>query len=149
MVDQSAAAQPGWIARTFTRARVVGVHVARIPFGDKSFELPIVLSRVQLGALGIGTGAAVLAYVIGLPFGVSGWLMWPVLIIMAAAVVALGYSSAPDRGVMLTLEGYARMVWAGLPLTRSESSSCTASSARTAQLRMTLHPPLDVGEARG
>lgn len=147
MVDQSSS-QPGWVARTFTRARVVGVHVARIPFGDKSFELPIVLSRVQLAALGIGTVAAVLAYMIGSSFGVAGWLVWPVLIIMAAAVVALGYSSAPDRGVMLTLEGYARMVWAGLPLTRSESSSCTAGSVKTAQLRMTLHPPLDAGGAR-
>lgn len=148
MVDQSST-QPGWVARTFTRARVVGVYVARIPFGDKSFELPIVLSRVQLGALGIGTAAAVVAYVIGSSLGIAAWLVWPVLIIMAGAVVALGYSSAPDRGVMLTLEGYARMVWAGLPLTRSEASSCTSGSVKIAPLRMTLHPPLDAGEGRG
>ncbi|PQM49152.1 hypothetical protein C1Y40_00614 [Mycobacterium talmoniae] len=136
---------PGWIARTFTRARVMATHLARIPLGDKSFELPFVFSRVQLAAVLTGAVAALVAFGVGSLFGIAAWTTWPVLILTLAATVALGFSSAPDRGVAIALEGYARMVWVALPFT----SSITSSRRRSARPRperitvaMRLHPPV-------
>lgn len=139
--------QPGWIARTFTRARVMGGHIARIPFGDKSFELPFVLSRVQLTTLATGGFAAMIAFAIGSQLGIAAWLTWPVVLVTLAIMVALGFSSAPDRGAGLAAEGYARMLWARLPFVSSISSSRPRSASRGIKrtdhitVRMALHEP--------
>ncbi|ART74378.1 hypothetical protein BTO20_37810 (plasmid) [Mycobacterium dioxanotrophicus] len=139
--------QPGWIARTFTRARVLGVHLARIPFGDKSFDLPIVLSRVQLTVLGIGVFCGIVAFAVGSKLGIAAWLTWPVAVVTLAVMVALGFSSAPDRGAGLAAEGYARMLWVRLPFVSSISSSRPRSASRNIQrtqrirMSMQLHEP--------
>ncbi|MEN4464199.1 hypothetical protein VXE65_19350 [Mycolicibacterium conceptionense] len=139
--------QAGWIARTFTRARVMGVHIARIPFGDKSFELPFVLSRVQLTALAMGGFCAMIAFAIGTKLGIAAWLTWPVVLLTLAIMVALGFSSAPDRGAGLAAEGYARMLWTRVPFVSSVSSSRSRAESREVKrtdhitLRMALHEP--------
>lgn len=147
--------QPGWIARTFTRARVLGVHIARIPFGDKSFDLPVVLSRVQLSALLIGGLCAMLAFAVGSKLGVAGWTTWPVVVVTLVVVVALSFSSAPDRGAGLALEGYARILWARMPLVSSVSSSRPRAANRThkrreqIRMQMRLHESPEIGRRRG
>lgn len=143
--------QPGWLARTFTRARVLSVHMARIPFGDKTFDLPVVLNRTQLSVAAIGALLAMLAFGVGSVFGVAAWTTWPVVILTLVAVVGLGLSSAPDRGAMLYLEGYARTPWAALPFTSTVSSSRRRPPRRRAgryRVDMVLHPPVDVARAR-
>jgi hypothetical protein len=145
--------QSGWIARTFTRARVLGVHLARIPFGDKSFDLPVVFSRTQLTAAAVGGFTALIAFAIGSKLGIAAWTTWPVVIATFAVVIGLGFSSAPDRGAGLMLEGYTRMAWAALPFTSSVSSSRRRPKRQRGpqriQVRMQMHPPIDSLARRG
>lgn len=145
--------QSNWVARTFTRARVMGVHLARIPFGDKSLELPVVLNRTQLLAAAIGTLVALPAFGIGSVIGHPGWTTWPVVALTVLAVVALGFSSAPDRGAGLFVEGYARLAWSRLVRSSAVSSSRSRPPRRGGQqsyaVTMTMHAPARSGsEAR-
>ena len=123
------------------------MHIARIPFGDKSFELPFVLSRVQLTTLAMGGFCALIAFAIGTKLGIAAWLMWPVVLLTLAILVALGFSSAPDRGAGLAAEGYTRMLWTRLPFVSSISSSRSRSESRNAKrtdhitMAMRLHEP--------
>ncbi len=137
--------QTGWVARTFTRARVMGVHLARIPFGDKSVELPVVLNRTQLLAATIGVLVALPAFGIGSMIGHPGWTTWPVAIATVVAVVGLGFTSAPDRGAGLFLEGYLRLAWSkiyrGSAATSSRPKASGRSDKESYAVTMTMHAP--------
>lgn len=144
--------QSSWVARTFTRARVMGVHMARIPFGDKSFELPVVLNRTQLLAATIGLLAALPAFGIGSIIGHPGWTTWPIAILTLVVVVGLGFTSAPDRGAGLFLEGYLRLAWSRVHRGSAATSSRTKAAARTDKesyaMTITMHPPPRAGSGR-
>lgn len=144
--------QTSWVARTFTRARVMGVHLARIPFGDKSVELPVVLNRTQLLAASIGVLVALPAFGIGSIIGHPGWTTWPVAIVTLVAVVGLGFTSAPDRGAGLFLEGYLRLAWSrihrGSAATSSRPKAAGGSQKESYAVTMTMHPAPRPGSER-
>ncbi|MGD9622319.1 MAG: hypothetical protein AB7G47_20035 [Mycolicibacterium sp.] len=144
----------GWIAKTFTRARVMSTRLARIPFGDKSIDLPMVFTRTQLAVAGVGAVIGVLAYGVGSVLGIASWTTWPVVIVTLVAVIGVGFSSVPARGGLFFIEGYLRALWLKLPLTRSTLSSRPPDERRsmgttvseTTVLR--FHPAPSSGAAR-
>jgi hypothetical protein len=135
----------GPVARTFTRARVVSTVLARIPLGDKAFDLPAVLNRAQLLALAIGAFASVLAWAAGGAAGVGAALVWPVAVVTAVVVIALKFAAVPDRGASLFVGGYARMLVALAPFGSTSQSSVPRDSGRgrpeAASVRMRFAPP--------
>lgn len=145
----------GWIAKTFTRARVMSTRLARIPFGDKTIDLPMVFSRTQLAVAGVGAVIGVVAYAVGAVLGIAAWTTWPVVIATLVAVIGVGFSSVPARGGLFFIEGYLRALWHRLPLTRSTLSSRPADERRTrgavvsAGMAMRFHPAPRTGTAPG
>ncbi len=134
----------GWVARSFTRARVVGTYLARIPLGDKSFDLPAVLNRAQLLAAAAGALVTLLAWAVGSTLGIAAWLTWPAVIITAVIVVAIKFAPVPDRGAALFVGGYSRMILSGLPFASTHESSRPRPGRRdrtaSASMRMQFHP---------
>ncbi|SLE83276.1 Uncharacterised protein [Mycobacteroides abscessus subsp. massiliense] len=135
----------GWIARSFTRARILGMYLSRVTLGDKSFELPVILNKTQLGAAFTGALISGLFYVAGAVFGIGGQLLTVSLVLTAAAVIGLRFVPTPERGVPYFLEGYARTAWAALPFTSTMRSSRPRPPRRRTHhvvLRMRENPPL-------
>ncbi|ETZ55302.1 hypothetical protein MAHJHV58_00120 [Mycobacterium avium subsp. hominissuis] len=132
----------GWVARSFTRARVLGTYLARIPLGDKSFDLPVVLNRAQLLVGAVGAIAAVAAYVIGSALGAAAAMTWPVAVATVATMVGVGFAPVPERGVTLYVGGYARMLVSALPLAAARESSIRTPrhSSDDASMQVTIHP---------
>lgn len=134
----------GWVARSFTRARVVGTYLARIPLGDKSFDLPAVLNRAQLLAAAGGGLVALLAWAVGSTLGIAAWLTWPVVIVTTVIVVAIKFAPVPDRGAALFVGGYSRMIFSALPFASTHECSRPHQGRRdrttSASMRMQFHP---------
>lgn len=135
----------GLVARSFTRARVLATYVARVPLGDKSFDLPAVLSRAQLLVAATGAITALAAWAVGAALGITGWLVTPVLLATVVAVVAVKFSAVPDRGAALFLGGHARMLLAAalgpLASTRQSSTPPRRRERPTpASVRVAFHP---------
>jgi hypothetical protein len=129
----------GWVARSFTRARVLGTYLARIPLGDKSFDLPAVLNRAQLLAAGVGALAALAAWGVGMTLGIGGWLTWPVLVITAVIVVAIKFAPVPDRGASLFVGGYARMILSVFPSASTHESSVPRDRGQARTMNASMH----------
>ena len=131
-----------WVARTFTRARNWGGVLARIPLGDKSFDLPFVLKRTQVWALVLGAIAATLAYNAGAAFGIAAWTTWPVVVVTVIMTAWLGLSNVPDRGAAVTLEGFARAATTTLRMSAGIASSRTRpeKDRESFAMVMRLHP---------
>lgn len=124
----------GWIAKSFTRARVIGMYVGRVALGDKSFDLPVVLNRTQVLAGFAGLLVTGIAWVIGKVFGVAGPLAWTCAALTVAVVVVFRFVPTPERGAAFFLEGYAKAAWGLLPFT-----STMKSSRRRPPRRRTVH----------
>ena len=135
----------GVVARSFTRARVLGTYLARVPLGDKSFDLPAVLSRAQLLVAATGVIGAALAWAVGSAWGIAAWLVTPVLVVTVVAVVAVKFSAVPDRGTAVFLGGYARMLAAAVgPLASTRQSSAAGRRGQrrpvAASVQLVFHP---------
>lgn len=138
---------PGAVARVFTRARILSIRLTRLSLGDKSIDLPFQLSRTQLTVLAIGAVIGVVAYGLGSLAGIAAFTTWPVVVLTIAALVAVGYSSVPERGGLFFLEGLARSVWSRVPLvsastvtSRSRAQRRSEVMACDASLRVGIHP---------
>lgn len=135
----------GWIARSFTRARVLGMYLSRLTLGDKSFELPVILNKTQLGAGFMGVLISGVFYVIGAAFGIGGQLLAVSLVLTVVAVIGLRFVPTPERGVPYFLEGYVRAAWGALPFTSNVRSSRQRPPKRRRHhvvLRLRENPPL-------
>lgn len=143
--------ESGWVAKTFTRARVLSTRLARIPFGDKSIDLPMVLTRTQLAVAGVGAVIGVLAYAVGAVLGIAAWTTWPVVIVTLVAVIGVGYSAVPARGGLFFIEGYLRALWHKLPFTSATVTSVPRDERRkrgepeSADLVVRFHPAPHAG----
>lgn len=129
----------GWVARSFTRARVLGTYLARVPLGDKSFDLPAVLNRAQLLAAGVGALVAVAAWGVGAALGIGGWLAWPVVVITSVIVIAIKFAPVPDRGASLFVGGYSRMLLSGLPFASTHQSSMPRDRGKGRTMLASMH----------
>ncbi|APA78461.1 hypothetical protein BB737_16700 [Mycobacterium avium subsp. hominissuis] len=134
----------GWVARSFTRARVLGTYLARIPLGDKSFDLPAVFNRAQLLAAAVGSLAALAAWAVGSMLGIASWLTWPVIVLTVVVIIAIKFAPVPERGAALFVGGYARMIFSGLPFASTHESSVPQDRRRhrpmAASMQMVFHP---------
>lgn len=128
----------GWVARSFTRARVMGTYLARIPLGDKSFDLPAVLNRAQLLAAVCGAIIAVIAWGVGTILGLGAWLCWPVAAVTAVIVIAIKFAPVPDRGASLFIGGHVRMALARLPFASTHESSVARHRRRPHTVRASM-----------
>lgn len=147
------------MARVFTRARIMTTRLTRLSLGDKSIDLPFQLSRTQLSVLALGFGAGIIAYGVGSLFGVAGFTTWPVVVVTVLALVAVGYSSVPERGGLFFIEGLMRSASSRLPLVGVSGVSSRGRAQRRreqrrrmdASMRVTLHPAPAAagGRARG
>jgi hypothetical protein len=131
----------GWIAKSFTRARVIGMYVGRVALGDKSIDLPVVLNRTQLGALVIGLLVTAVAWVVGKVLGIAGPLAWTFAALTVAVVVMMRFVPTPERGAAFYLEGYLRAARGLLPF-----ASTMKSSRRRPARRRTVHVALRMRE---
>ncbi|WP_162625644.1 hypothetical protein, partial [Mycolicibacterium llatzerense] len=133
----------GWVARSFTRARVLGTYLARIPLGDKSFDLPAVFNRAQLLAAGVGALMTLAAWALGSMLGIASWLTWPIVVVTVAVVIAIKFAPVPDRGSALFVGGYARMLFSALPFASTQESSVPRDRRRhrpmPASMQMVFH----------
>ncbi len=134
----------GWVARSFTRARVLGTYLARIPLGDKSFDLPAVFNRAQLLTAAAGAIVAVAAWGVGSTLGIGAWLTWPVVIVTVVLVIAIKFAPVPDRGASLFIGGYLRMLVSWLPFGSTRETSVRRPYGReetvSASMRVRFHP---------
>lgn len=115
--------QSSWVARTFTRARVVSRKLTRIPFSDQTLELPFTFNRVQLWATLFGLFFVVAAWGVGSALGAAKAFTFGAAMIVAVVIIALGRLPIPERGAGMYIEGYLRALWLALPFTNRRTSS--------------------------
>lgn len=140
--------QGGWVARTFTRARVVSRKLTRIPFSDRTLELPFTFNRVQLWASLFGLFFVVAAWGVGSVLGAAKAFTFGAMMIVAVVLIALGRLPIPERGAGMYIEGYLRALWLTLPFASRRTSS-RGRPDRSARERMAFAMSFHASTAPG